>query len=75
MRFVWGESGTQDQDQITRVTLGGVTYHKAPASFWTAEAGAGRAQLAGGRWAKVPSGKVLRKRDFSGRTGVLRAME
>ena len=56
-------SYTQDHDQVSRVTIGGVTYLKAPASFWAAETDPvtepTEAQLAGGHWVRAPSGKVL----------------
>jgi hypothetical protein len=40
---------------ISRITIGGVTYLKAPASFWIGDdLGATAAQQAGGHWAKAP---------------------
>lgn len=56
---------TQGQDRLSLVTIGGVSYVKAPASFWAfAEGGSDTAtnqaqQQAPGRWAKVPAGRVM----------------
>jgi len=51
-------SYVQDAAQISRVTIGGVTYLKAPASFWTLEDGPDAARQAGGHWVKAPANLV-----------------
>ncbi len=51
-------SYAQDAAQVSRVTIGGVTYLKAPASFWTLEDGPDAAKQAGGHWAKAPADLV-----------------
>jgi hypothetical protein len=51
-------SYAQDAAQVSRITLGGVTYLKAPASFWTLEDGPDAARAAGGHWAKAPADLV-----------------
>lgn len=51
-------SYVQDAAQVSRVTIGGVTYLKAPASFWTLEDGPDAARQAGGHWAKAPADLV-----------------
>ena len=44
---------------VSRVTVGGVTYLKAPVAFWTADGIAQKqAGQAGGRWAKAPADAV-----------------
>jgi hypothetical protein len=48
-------SYTQDGSRISRVTIGGVSYLKAPASFWAVEADQEAAKQAGGHWAKAPA--------------------
>jgi hypothetical protein len=53
-------SYTQSGYPITRLTVGGETYLKAPASFWTSESVApATAQQAAAGWAKAPSTTVL----------------
>jgi len=50
---------TQDGNQITRFTIGGVTYLKAPTAFWkTTAVGDQSAGQAGGNWAKAPASAV-----------------
>jgi len=51
-------SYVQDAAQVSRVTIGGVTYLEAPASFWTLEDGPDAARQAGGHWVKVPANLV-----------------
>jgi hypothetical protein len=46
-------------NQVTRITIQGVTYLKAPAAFWTsASVGQASATQAGGNWAKAPADAV-----------------
>jgi hypothetical protein len=46
-------------NQVTRITIQGVTYLKAPAAFWTSTSvGQTSATQAGGNWAKAPAGAV-----------------
>lgn len=58
-------SYTQDNARVSQVTIGGVSYVEAPASFWSfAEGGSDTAtnqaqQQAAGHWAKVPAGRVM----------------
>jgi hypothetical protein len=53
-------SYTQSGYPITRLTVGGDTYLKAPASFWTSQSVApATAQQAAAGWAKAPSTTVL----------------
>jgi hypothetical protein len=50
---------TQGSNQVSRVTVGGVTYLDAPVAFWTADGIATReAGQAGGHWAKAPADAV-----------------
>ena len=52
-------SYTQGTSQVTRVTVGGVTYLNAPVGFWTADGIAQKqATQAGGHWAKAPADAV-----------------
>ncbi len=51
-------SYVQDAAQVSRVTIGGVTYLEAPASFWTLEDGPDAARQAGGHWVKAPANLV-----------------
>jgi hypothetical protein len=47
---------TRGSSQVTRVTVGGVTYLNAPVAFWTADAIAQKqAAQAGGHWARAPA--------------------
>lgn len=46
-------SYTQDLSRVSRVTVGGVTYLKAPSGFWDLEFDPTIAQQTGGHWAKV----------------------
>ncbi|MGH3273190.1 MAG: hypothetical protein ACRDNZ_02555 [Streptosporangiaceae bacterium] len=49
-------SYTAGGSQISRVTIQGVTYLKAPTEFWMADGvGAAEARQAGGHWARAPA--------------------
>jgi hypothetical protein len=50
---------TQDGSRVSRATIGGVTYLKAPAAFWKDADDQTAARRAAGHWAKVPASRVL----------------
>jgi len=52
-------SYTEDNSQVSRVTINGVTYLKAPVAFWSAEGDGTGAPQADGRWAKAPADRVF----------------
>jgi len=59
-------SYTENGYPVTRLTIGGVTYLKAPASFWISQSvNPATARQAAAGWAKAPSTTVL---DFSSLT-------
>jgi hypothetical protein len=54
-----GGSYSQNGNPVSRITINGVTYLKAPATFWrSTSVGATSATQAGGKWAKAPADAV-----------------